>query len=45
MGVVNVSTVVGYKVTKTAWETQLFRTTRVVLRAPLTFLDTQSSEL
>ena len=36
MGVVNVST--GYKVTKTASKTQLFR-------APFTSLDTQSGEL
>ena len=39
MGVINVSTVVGYKVTKTVFETQLLSTTHVVLKAPHTSLD------
>ena len=54
MGVVNVSTVVGYKVTMsvvgykvtmTVSETRLLRTIRVILRAPVTPLEAQSGEL
>ena len=41
MGVVNVSTVVGYKITKTVSQTQLLRTIHVVPRAPKTVSETQ----
>lgn len=44
-GIINVSTVAGKKVTVAKKKEELLRTAHIILRAPLTFVDTQSSEL